>query len=268
MSVIQVKLRSGCMMRPMDFTMFLPNDISPRLKEGNPHYDRPVKTIILLHGYTVDNCEWLYYSFPDELAVKYNLAVVIPSCDSSFYLDRPGTGNAMGTYVGRELVEYLRKTFGLAERAEDTIVCGYSMGGFGALHTALAFPENFSCALALSSALIIYDIAGMKPGPKPANVLADYDYYREVFGDLDAVAESENNPEVLVKKLLKEGRPIPELYMTCGDNDFLLQSNLRFRDFLKENGVPVEYVQGTGIHNFEFWNRAIGPAVEWALREK
>ena len=267
MSILQVKLRSNCMMRPMDFAMFLPDGLPPMITQGNPHYERPTKTIILLHGYTVDNFEWLYYSFPDQLATKYNLAVVVPSCDSSFYLDRPGTGNEMGRYVGQELVEYLRKTFGLAKTREDTIVCGYSMGGFGALHTALAYPDTFGCALALSSALIIHDIAGMKPGPKPENVLADYDYYREVFGDLDKVVESENNPEVLVTKLLSEGKQIPRLYMTCGDNDFLLQSNLRFRDFLTEHKVPVEYVQGEGIHNFEFWNKAIDPAIQWALAE-
>ncbi len=267
MSVIQVKLRSRTLRRPADFTMFLPDDFIPAAMEGNPHYDRPIKTLIILHGYTVDSYEWLYHSFPDEQSTKYNLAVVIPDCDSSFYLDRPGTGNAMGSYVGAELIEYLRKTFGLAKTREDTIIAGYSMGGFGALHTALAHPDTFSCALGLSNALIVYDIAGMKPGPQPGNVLADYDYYREVFGDLDAVTESENNPEVLVDKLLKEGKELPRLYMTCGDNDFLLQSNLRFRDFLKGRGVSVEYVQGEGVHDFAFWNKAIGPAIEWALGE-
>ena len=99
-------------------------------------------------------------------------------------------------------------------------------------------------------------------------MLADYDYYREVFGDLDAVEKSDNNPEVLVEKLLAAGKTLPRLYMTCGDNDFLLQTNLRFVDFLKGKGVPVTFVQGTGEHNFGFWNKAIEPAVEWALNNK
>ena len=266
MSVIQVKLRSRTLMRPADFTVFLPDGFYPPAPD-DPHYKRPIKTLIMLHGYTVDSYEWLYHSFPDEQSTKYNLAVVIPDCDSSFYLDRPGTGNAMGTYVGVELIDYLRKTFGLAKTKEDTIIAGYSMGGFGAIHTALKYPDTFGTVLGLSSALIIYDIAGMKPGPKPANVLADYDYYREVFGDLDAVTRSENNPEVLIDKLLKEGKEIPRLYMTCGDDDFLLKSNRRFRDFLADRKVPVEYVQFPGVHNFEFWNKAVGPAIEWALGE-
>ena len=269
MSVLQIKIRSRSMMRPMDFTMFLPDDKMASIPpESEPYYKRPTKTLLILHGYTVDSYEWLYYSHPYELSLKYNLAVVIPSTDSSFYLDRPGTGNKVGTYVGEKLIEYLRTTFGLAKTPEDTIVSGYSMGGFGALHEALSYPETFGCALALSSALIVHDIAGMKPGLPQEGVLADYDYYREVFGDLDAVEKSDNNPEVLVEKLLTAGKALPRLYMTCGDNDFLLQTNLRFVDFLKGKGVPVTFVQGTGEHNFGFWNKAIEPAVEWALNNK
>ena len=263
MSILNIKLRSGSLRRPVDFTLFLPDD--PIAGGKGPHYGRPMKTLLILHGYTVDNYEWLYYSHPYELSLKYNLAVVLPSTDSSFYLDRPGTGNKMGTFVGSELIEYLRCTFGLAKTPEDTIISGYSMGGFGAIHTALAYPETFGCALGLSSAMIVHEIAGLKPEDERPGVIADYAYYREVFGDLDRVAESENNPEVQVTRLLAEGRKIPRLYMTCGDDDFLLQTNLRFLDFLREKKIPVTFVPGKGVHDFVFWNRAIEPAVEWAL---
>ena len=65
-----------------------------------------------------------------------------------------------------------------------------------------------------------------------------------------------------------EGKKIPRLYMTCGDNDFLLQTNKRFLAFLEEKKVPVTFVPGEGVHDFVFWNKAIGPAVEWALGGK
>ncbi len=103
MSIIQVKTRSACMTKPMTFTLFLPNDVPPMMTEGNPCYDRPTKTLVLLHGYTADSFEWLYYSTPDDIAVKYNLAVAVLDCDNAFYLDRPGTGNNMGRYIGEEI---------------------------------------------------------------------------------------------------------------------------------------------------------------------
>ncbi|MBR6115235.1 MAG: alpha/beta fold hydrolase [Oscillospiraceae bacterium] len=261
MSIIQVKTRSVCMTKPMTFTLFLPNDVPPMMTEGNPCYDRPTKTLVLLHGYTADSFEWLYYSTPDDLAVKYNLAVAVLDCDNAFYLDRPGTGNSMGRYIGEEIPRYLRQTFGLAKKREDTIIGGYSMGGFGALHTALAYPQTYGTAIALSSALIIHDIAGMSPDAPQEGVVADYAYYREVFGDLDKVTESENNPEVLVRKLLRSRKKMPRLLMACGTEDFLVESNRRFRRFLEDNNVPVDYMEAPGMHNFDFWN----PGIYWAL---
>ena len=35
------------------------------------------------------------------------------------------------------------------------------------------------------------------------NDIADYDYYTQIFGDLDKLDESENNPEYLVTERLK-----------------------------------------------------------------
>lgn len=44
----------------------------------------------------------------------------------------------------------------------------------------------------------------MKPGSH--NDIADYDYYTQIFGDLDKLDESENNPEYLVTERLKKRR--------------------------------------------------------------
>lgn len=66
--------------------------------------------------------------------------------------------------------------------------------GFGALHTALNYPDTFSKTMGLSSALIIHDIAHKKPGE--AVGVANYEYYRECFGDLDHVEESRNISEM------------------------------------------------------------------------
>lgn len=76
------------------------------------------------------------------------------------------------------------------------------MGGFGAIHTALKYPKRFGKMFGLSSAMIQYDIAGMKPGEK--NEIADYDYYLQVFGNLEHLDTSENNPDYLIREKKKE----------------------------------------------------------------
>lgn len=224
--------------------MIIPNDFRVEVPENKGK----MKTLFLLHGYTGDAGNWV----PEYLAEKYNFAIVLPSGENAFWLDGISTGHKFGTFIGAELVNYIRRTFGLAESPDETYIMGLSMGGFGALHTALAYPDTFGKAAALSSALIIHDIAGMKEGDK--NDKANYEYYRECFGDLDKVSESENNPEVLVKKLKAQGKKLPEIFMACGTEDFLLENNRHFHNFLNENDVKHTYIESAGGHDTKFWD--------------
>ena len=158
-------------------------------------------------------------------------------------MDTEATGHKYATFVGQELIDYVRNTFHLSSRKEDTFVGGLSMGGFGAIHTALQFP-------------------GFK------DMVANYDYYKSVFGDPAFVLESDNNPETQIKKLKEENHRIPGLYMAIGTEDFLYKENQIFRHFLEEEKIDFEYHESTGVHDFVFWNANIEPAVRWLLGEE
>lgn len=245
MAYYTIKIYSDCLKRQTTFEMLIPNDIP----NTDPVYGkRNMKTLFLLHGWTGSAGNWV----PEYLAEKYNFAIVMPSGENSFWLDGISTGHKFCTFLGEELTEYIRKTFGIAKTAEDTCIMGLSMGGFGALHTAFAYPEVFGRTAALSSALIVYDISGMKQGEN--NDVANYEYYRECFGDLDKVLESDNNPEVLIKNLKARGKKIPKIYMACGTEDFLLENNRRFHKFLDETEIPHSYYESSGGHDMTFWN--------------
>ena len=87
----------------------------------------------------------------------------------------------------------------------------------------------------------------------------------ETFGEPSKVLDSKNNPETLVKNLKAEGKAIPRLFMACGTEDFLLNQNREFHQFLVDQKVPVKYVEDTGAHDWPFWNKMIEPAIRWAL---
>ena len=265
MAFLQVNFFSTALMRTTAFHMFLPNEVMPEMIAGNKNYDRPTKTLYLLHGFSGSTIDWFAGSLTQELSMKYNLAIVMPSGENSFYLNAKGTGRAYQTFVGEDLVNYVSKTFGLSKEKEDVYIGGLSMGGFGAIHTALAYPEQFGHTFGLSSALIVNNIKGMEPGT--TDPIADYDYYVGAFGDLNQLEESENNPEYLVKKLKKEGKELPSIFMACGTEDFLIRENHEFRDFLEAEGVNFSYKESTGIHDWKFWNEYLEPAIEWMLEE-
>ncbi len=265
MATASFTFRSACLDRNADFFAILPNDVPEMWTKANPHMQRPTKTLILLHGYTGHYMDWVYGSTIQELSGKYNLAVICPNAENSFYLDHPATGRKYASHVGRELVDYARKTFGLSDRREDTFIGGLSMGGFGSIHTALQFNHTFSKSFALSSALITHEVAQMKPGSD--NGMANYEYYRLMFGDPEKLLDSDNNPETLIKKHLKAGDLMPKFYLACGTEDFLLTPNRQFRDFLAEQGADFEYHEGPGVHDMVFWNTWLEPALKWLTAE-
>lgn len=244
MAHFTVRFFSESLVRRTTFEMIIPNDIRGKASENRGK----MKTLFLLHGYTGDAWNWV----PEYLAEKYDFSIVLPSGENGFWLDGISTGHKFGTFIGEELVNYIRRTFGLAMSAEETYIMGLSMGGFGALHTALAYPDTFGKTAALSSALIVHGIAGMKSGED--NGVANYEYYRECFGDLDKVLESDNNPETLVKKLKAQGKKLPEIFMACGTEDFLLENNRQFHNFLNENDVKHVYLESAGGHDMKFWD--------------
>lgn len=247
---------SECLKRTVTFKIILPN-------ETDTMNVAPMRLLLLLHGYNGTHTDWMLNSRVLELAVKYHMCVVMPSGENSFYLDGEATGRKYATYIGEELPNYIKKTFSVSNRRSETYVGGFSMGGFGALHTAFRYPETFGKVFALSSALIIHEVKNMKPGR--GNDIANYDYYRLMFGQPGMLEESENNPEELIRQLLFEGKKIPDIFMACGTSDFLLENNRDFAAFLKENGVEYTYQESEGYHNFDFWNKNLDIVMKWMI---
>lgn len=264
MAQFETVFQSEMLCRAVRVQVLIPNDVFPEMKQGNPHYERPLKTLFLLHGYSGCDKDWLIGSDIATLSAKYNVAVVMPNGENSFYLNGAGTGRAYASFVGEELPEYMKKTFQICNSKEDTYIGGLSMGGFGALHTGLAYPNTFGKIAALSSALIVHNIAHMQPGDL-CDVVADYDYYRLAFGDLEVVEQSDNNPEVLLKKIKEYNEAVPPIYIACGTEDFLLEHNRAFKSFLDSEQIPVHYIEGTGTHDWKYWNHHLALFLPWML---
>ena len=261
MAIVTTEFFSASLRRFVTFRAVLPNDLPPEMVGSNPHFQRPMKTLFLLHGYSGNENDWLYNTHISQLAGQYNLAVICPNGGNSFYLDGPETGRQYGTFVGRELPAYVHRLFGLSAERADNFIGGFSMGGFGAIRTALAYPEQFSAAAGFSAALIHRKVAAMTPESQDA--IANYDYYRLVFQEPAPLPESRNNPEHLVRELLAQGKALPRLFFCVGTEDFLYQDNQAFRAFLTEQRVPFRYAEGPGVHDFHFVSAHLEEALDF-----
>jgi len=258
MAKFHIEYYSNALHRRTTFDMLIPNDIRQDIPwEKKDDADRGIKTLFWLHGYTGRSENWV----PEELCEKFQIAVVMPTAENSFYLDGEATGRAYETMVAVELVDYVRKTFSLASSPEDTYIAGLSMGGFGALHTGLAHPDRFGKIGCMSSALIVHEIAHAKPGFD--NGIGNYAYYRSCFGDLETVEERDVNPEILALRLKETASAFPELFMCCGTEDFLIEPNRYFHRFLVENKIPHQYFESPGGHDGVFWSEYIVKIINW-----
>ena len=71
------------------------------------------------------------------------------------------------------------------------------------------------------------------------------------------------NPEVQVKRLLAAGKRLPDMYLCCGTEDFLLEANRAMHRFLQDQGVAHEYHEAPGQHDMAFWSEHIVKIVRW-----
>ena len=142
------------------------------------------------------------------------------------------------------------------------------MGGYGAIRNGLKYSDTFGAIVALSSALVVDETLPVEV-PNPRFPSERQDWKQSVFGpDLNAVLTSDRNPKVLVKELLAQKKELPAIFMACGTEDFLIEKNKDFVEFLKEQGVPVTFVTAPGGHEWDFWDTHIKKALEWLPLEE
>ena len=230
MATGRMEFHADTIMQHANFSFVLPNDVEMEEVFDLKYYDRDPMNLILLHGLTGTDTDWLYGGVAQLMAIQYNVNIFMPTTGNSFYVDKGYAGANWGEYVASELPEYIEKTFNIKLTRENTLIGGLSMGGYGALHLALGYPERFGVCIALSSALVIHEyarIAAHDRGVVPREMMAD------IFGDPSKVEESDLNPETQFLKLKAAGKPIPRIYLACGTEDALIGHNRDFADFLK-----------------------------------
>ena len=143
------------------------------------------------------------------------------------------------------------------------------MGGFGAVRCGLKYHQTFGKIAAFSAGFILYQIMGelLEKGIITDDTLMNKAYKENIFGAPETLRTSEVNPEYLVERMLEEQIKIPDMYLTIGTSDFLLENNRSFYNFLRERNVSVTYMETEGTHNWEFWSKQLEPAILWLLNE-
>lgn len=245
MAKFQCNVISYTLKRTVDITVVIPTPTIPesmgmggKQPSHTPKADYPV--LYLLHGMGNNHATWSGYSNVEFFAEERNIAVVMISGENKGYINHEN-GDSFYDFVAEEVPEFVKAMFPVSGRPEDTYIAGLSMGGYGTLVHAFSHPERFAAYGSFSGAPSL-------SGP-------------------DGPADIRFRPLDMAKELYAKGGKLPKGYIACGENDFLYEKNVEFKEELAKLGADFTWVSVPDYtHEWRFWNLQIEAFLDWIPR--
>jgi putative tributyrin esterase len=222
------------------------NIILPEIEGHNG----PFPVFYLLHGLSDDYSMWQRKTSIGRYVQMLPLIVVMPDGGRGFYCDAE-EGFAYESAIVRDLIPFVDRMFHTVAEKRGRCIGGLSMGGYGALKLALKFPELFASANGHSGAYGFGHGLWRAEETEFARITGP----NPIGGPNDCFA--------LAQAALTKGAPLPALRMDCGTSDFLLDHNRAFHEHLDALGIPHEYLEALGAHNWDYWDKHVQGALRF-----
>lgn len=213
-----------------------------------PDFNGPYSVLYLLHGLSDDYTIWQRKTSIGRYVQMLPLMVVMPDGGRGFYTDAR-EGYAYESAMMQDLIPFIDRTFHTRAERKGRCISGLSMGGYGALKLALKHPDSFVSAHGHSGAY----------GFAHGDWRTDQSEFTRITGpnpqggpdDVHALAE------------VADRSKLPALRFDCGTNDFLIEDNRKFHTHLQTLGVPHEYAEFPGAHDWAYWDKHIQSALRF-----
>lgn len=246
------KLNSKLMAREMPYRVILPKDYEiPKGKTTVKPLSYPV--IYLLHGLMGHFDNWTDKTKLAEYAGRYDFIIVMPEGNDGWYTDSASENNdRYESYIVDELIPEIDKKFRTRPDGKHRAIAGLSMGGYGSIKFGLKHPEMFAAVGSFSGALGVTAFTEKEiSGAFLQSIL-------NIFGNAGSETRKENDVFEIARQMPKEKiKDLPFIYLDCGTEDFLIQSNLDFAKLLREKKIPHEFRELPGKHDWIFWDAQV-----------
>ncbi|MFB6457804.1 alpha/beta hydrolase-fold protein [Chitinophaga sp. Hz27] len=205
--------------------------------------ENPLPAVYVLHGYSGNPARTLALDIPSlpRLADDYHMVFVLP--DGGFdkwYLNSPLLVDAQyETFLSKELPAYIDNRYTTRTDRFGRAIMGWSMGGYGALHTGMHYSHMFGAIGSICGAVeilpFIQDFGINKIIGNDSTVWKQYD----VLQNAGLLAFSQQ-----------------EIILSCGTADPFLLYNRALDVKLNELHIAHTYVESPGAHDFKYWSEA------------
>ena len=239
--------------------------------------------IYLLHGRGDTMDAWLEIrSALDQLIAEGTIPPLIailpdmPSSDrASYYVDSQYTGSLywaepVETAFLQDLIPHVDATYRTVAAREGRLIGGYSMGGYGALRYAMAYPDHFIGALVLSPAVYI-------PLPPVDSSTREFGAFGNGDTLFDEAIYQQLNYPALSDSLAQSELPI-YMFIAVGDDewknpdpadrlhDLDMEAHLVFNQVVRIPNVAAEFRVYDGGHDWTVWEAGFIEGIQYLMR--
>jgi S-formylglutathione hydrolase FrmB len=238
-----------------------------------PSYDSaPAKhypVLYFLHGLG-ENEQTLFktggWNLIEDLRQQHKVGdflIVTPEARASFYVNSADGKARYSDFFLQEFMPYIEGKYRIQRERKSRAITGISMGGYGALRFAFAYPEMFSAVSAQSAALMTQSPqelnAAMRSGSSFGKLMGP------VFGNpIDVRHWKENDPFSLARKN-NHAIATQAIYFNCGrDDEYDFEAGATALDKqLEEEHIKHEFHLYPGNHSASYFGAHIGEVMEF-----
>ena len=264
-SLEEHSVASAALGRELRYAVYLP--------AGYAESGRRYPVIYLLHGRGDNLASWARVKPELDALIAAGdvpaLVAILPDAPASqrgnYYVDSEYTGADLPgarveTALLTELLPHVEASYRVHADRAGRLVGGYSMGGFGALRYALAYPALFAGALVLSPAVY----TPLPPADSSAREFGAFGRGAELF--VDEVYQRQNYP-ALLESFAATGLAL-RLFIATGDDEYKnpnpadhlhdidLEAHLIFNRVARVPGISAEFRVLDGGHGWDVWTPA------------
>ncbi len=246
-----VNFESKLVGQALPYHVVLPPDYNDASKWATRY---PV--LYLLHGLGGSHNDWVSQrAHLAAHAARHHIIIVTPEGKDGWYTDSATVPNEkFESYIMQELLPDVGRRYRTFGSREGRAVAGLSMGGYGALKFGVKYPMAFAFAASMSGAF-----GAPQWDAQDKNLLAFVKpSIARVYGAMNTPVRPANDLFKLLNDLPPERiAQLPFIYLDCGTEDFLIESNRAFVAFLVQRKIPHEYRQLPGAHTWPYWDRQV-----------
>ena len=163
---------------------------------------------------------------------------------TSWYWDAPADPTyKYETYITKELIPFIDKTYKTIKTRNGRAITGLSMGGHGGLWLSIRHQDLFGAGGSMSGGVDI------RPFPK------NWDMAKRL-GSLAENAEIWDKYTVTNQLGLLTPNSLAIIF-DCGTDDFFYKVNTELHDKLLALKIPHDFIVRPGTHNWPYWTNAV-----------